>query len=129
MRCIGNLPVESTASAPPEQQVFVTREVLDDKLGRIESALKTLLAKQDSEPKSKSVGEQSSPHETVVGGQSQATLVEREISRSTRGCSYKEFAACKPPTFKRERDPIIAIRWIMERKLPLILVSVPIEIK
>ena len=35
--------LESTASAPLEQQAFVTREVLDDKLGRIDSA------KQDSE--------------------------------------------------------------------------------
>ena len=55
--------LESTASAPPEQQAFVTREVLDDKLGRIEAALKTLMGKRN-----KRVGEQSSPPEIVVGG-------------------------------------------------------------
>ena len=49
--------LESTASAPPKQQVFVTREAFDDKLGRIESAFKTLMSKQDSEHKSKSGGE------------------------------------------------------------------------
>ena len=69
--------LESTASAPPEQQAFVTREAFDDKLGRIESALKTLLAKQDSEHQSKSGGEHSSPPETMVDGQSQETLIER----------------------------------------------------
>ena len=106
--------LESTASAPPEQQAFVTREVLDDKLGTIEAALKTLMEKQDAEPRNKSGGEQSGPPETIVGGQSQETPIEREASRPTRGCSYKEFAACKPPTFKGERDPVVAMRWIME---------------
>ena len=61
--------LESTASAPPEQQAFFTREVIDDKLGRTESALKTLMAKQDFKHRSKSGGEQSSPPETMVGGQ------------------------------------------------------------
>jgi hypothetical protein len=106
--------LESTASAPPEQQAFVTREVLDDKLGRIEAALKTLMGKQDAEHRNKRVGEQSSPPETVVGGQSQETPLEREASRPTRGCSYKEFAACKPPTFNGERNPVVAMRWVME---------------
>ena len=49
--------LESTTSSPPEKQDFVTREAFDDKLGRIESDLKTLMAKQDSEHKSKSGGE------------------------------------------------------------------------
>ncbi|KAJ9538321.1 hypothetical protein OSB04_031054 [Centaurea solstitialis] len=35
----------------------------------------------------------------------------------TRGCSYKAFAACKPPTYKGERDPVLSMRWIEEIKM------------
>ena len=67
--------------------------------------------------RSKSGTELTGPIPTVEGGQSLSTPEAVEIPRSTKGCSYKEFAACKPPSFKGERDPILASRWIREMEI------------
>ncbi|KAJ9561478.1 hypothetical protein OSB04_006638 [Centaurea solstitialis] len=48
-----------------------------------------------------------SPPATVIGGGG-------DLPKSTHGCSYKTFAACKPPIYKGERDPVLALRWIEE---------------
>ncbi|KAJ9546706.1 hypothetical protein OSB04_019249 [Centaurea solstitialis] len=59
-----------------------------------------------------------SPPTTVVGGQSQVTLLEAMVSpRPTRKCNYKAYAACKPPIYKGERDPLLAMRWIEEMEM------------
>ncbi|KAI3678513.1 hypothetical protein L6452_37808 [Arctium lappa] len=34
-----------------------------------------------------------------------------------KGCSFKEFAACKPPTYKGECDPMVALRWVKGMEL------------
>ncbi|KAI3735110.1 hypothetical protein L6452_14598 [Arctium lappa] len=34
-----------------------------------------------------------------------------------KGCSFKEFDACKPPTYKGEYDPVIALRWVKGMEL------------
>ncbi|XP_022031996.1 uncharacterized protein LOC110933063 [Helianthus annuus] len=38
----------------------------------------------------------------------------KEKSGECKGCSYKEFMACKPPIYNREVDPIICQRWISD---------------
>ncbi|XP_021995664.1 uncharacterized protein LOC110892829 [Helianthus annuus] len=38
----------------------------------------------------------------------------KEKSRERKGCSYKEFMACKPPIYNGEVDPIICQRWISD---------------
>ncbi|KAJ9542547.1 hypothetical protein OSB04_029053 [Centaurea solstitialis] len=59
-----------------------------------------------------------SPPPTVVGGHSQLTPLETVVpTKSTHGCSYKAFAACKPPLYKGERDPVLALRWIEEMEM------------
>ncbi|KAJ9544987.1 hypothetical protein OSB04_024694 [Centaurea solstitialis] len=56
-----------------------------------------------------------SPPATVIGGGSRQTPpVNGELPKETHGCSYKTFVACKPPTYKGERDPVLALRWIEE---------------
>ena len=57
----------SSTSAPLEYQAFVTKETFEDKLGRIESALQTLLAKQDSASGSKCDTGMTSPFVTKGG--------------------------------------------------------------
>ncbi|KAJ9543820.1 hypothetical protein OSB04_023527 [Centaurea solstitialis] len=37
--------------------------------------------------------------------------------KPTHGCSYKAFAACKPPLYKGERDPVLALRWVEEMEM------------
>ncbi|KAJ9556411.1 hypothetical protein OSB04_011025 [Centaurea solstitialis] len=105
---------ESSASQPA---AFVTHEAFQTEMGKIQDALQTLLNQQE---KSKSEGGRedsgmTSPPATVVGGGSQQTPpAGGDLPRSTHGCSYKAFVACKPPVYKGERDPILALRWIEE---------------
>ncbi|KAJ9566605.1 hypothetical protein OSB04_002571 [Centaurea solstitialis] len=86
-------------------------------MGKIQDALQALLNQQE---KSKSDGGRedsgmTSPPATVVGGGSQQTPpAGGDPPRSTHGCSYKAFVACKPPVYKGERDPVLALRWIEE---------------
>ncbi|KAJ9536005.1 hypothetical protein OSB04_un000833 [Centaurea solstitialis] len=105
---------ESSASQPT---AFVTREAFRTKMGKIQEALQTLLNQQE---KSKSDGGRedsgmTSPPATVVGAGSQQTPpAGGDLPKSTHGCNYKAFVACKPPTYKGERDPVLALRWIEE---------------
>ena len=99
--------LDSSASVHTEGQSFVTKEAFDDKLGKIEKTLQKLLEKQDkSAPEGKSSSERSSPPETIEGGHSKSTPSVMMIAKEEQGCSYKEFSACRPPTFKGERDPV-----------------------
>ncbi|KAJ9544625.1 hypothetical protein OSB04_024332 [Centaurea solstitialis] len=108
---------ESSASQP---EAFVTHEAFQTEMGKIQDALQTLLNQQE---KSKSDGGRedsgmTSPPATVVGGGSQQTpLASGDPPKSTHGCSYKAFVACKPPTYKGECDPVLALRWIEEIKM------------
>ncbi|KAJ9535560.1 hypothetical protein OSB04_un001305 [Centaurea solstitialis] len=108
---------ESSASQPT---AFVTKEAFQTEMGKIQDALQTLLNQQE---KSKSDGgreesEMNSPPATVIGGGSQMTPLETVVSpRPVHGCSYKAFTACKPPTYKGERDPVLAMRWIEEMEM------------
>ncbi|KAJ9544942.1 hypothetical protein OSB04_024649 [Centaurea solstitialis] len=105
---------ESSASQPA---AFVTHEAFQTEMGKIQDALQTLLNQQE---KSKSDGGRedsgmTSPPATVIGGGSQQTPpAGGDLPKSTHGCSYKTFVACKPPTYKGERDPVLAMRWIEE---------------
>ncbi|KAJ9547289.1 hypothetical protein OSB04_019832 [Centaurea solstitialis] len=85
-------------------------------MGKIQDALQTLLNQQE---RSKFTGGEdsgmTSPPPTVIGGHSQLTPLEPVIPpRPVHGCSNKEFAACKPPIYKGERDPVLATRWVEE---------------
>ncbi|KAJ9547266.1 hypothetical protein OSB04_019809 [Centaurea solstitialis] len=108
---------ESSASQPA---AFVTHEAFQTEMGKIQDALQTLLNQQE---KSKSDGGRedsgmTSPPATVVGGGSQQTPpAGGEPPKSTHGCSYKAFVACKPPLYKGERDPVLALRWIEEMEM------------
>ncbi|KAJ9545394.1 hypothetical protein OSB04_025101 [Centaurea solstitialis] len=105
---------ESSASQPA---AFVTHEAFQTEMDKIQDALQTLLNQQE---KSKSDGGRedsgmTSPPATVIGGCSQQTPpAVGDLPKSTHGCSYKTFAACKPPTYKGERDPVLALRCIEE---------------
>ena len=109
---------ESSESAQVEGQGFVTQEVFDDKMGKLETALKDLLEMQEkSMARSKSGTELTGPILTVEGDHSLCTPAVVEIPKSTKGCSYKDFTACKPHSFKGERDPILDSRWIREMEI------------
>ena len=58
-----------------------------------------------------------SPTPSILGGHSRPTSTLAVTPCLSRGCSYKEFAACKPPTFKGERDPVVASRWVREMEV------------
>ncbi|KAJ9556932.1 hypothetical protein OSB04_011546 [Centaurea solstitialis] len=105
---------ESSAS---QTAAFVTHEAFQAEMGKIQDALQTLLNQQE---KSKSDGGRedsgmTSPPVTMVGGGSQLTPpAGGDPPKPTHGCSYKAFVACKPPTYKGERDPVLSLRWIKE---------------
>ncbi|XP_022030933.1 uncharacterized protein LOC110931868 [Helianthus annuus] len=40
--------------------------------------------------------------------------VAKEKSGERKGCSYKEFMACKPPLYNGEVDPIVCQRWLSD---------------
>ncbi|XP_021971965.1 uncharacterized protein LOC110867137 [Helianthus annuus] len=40
--------------------------------------------------------------------------VAKEKSGERKGCSYKEFMACKPPLYHGEVDPIVCQRWLSD---------------
>ncbi|KAJ9545162.1 hypothetical protein OSB04_024869 [Centaurea solstitialis] len=105
---------ESSTSQPA---AFVTHEAFQTEMDKIQDALQTLLNQQEKS-KSDDGREDSgmtSPPATVIGGGSQQTPpAVGDLPKSTHGCSYKTFVACKPPTYKGERDPVLALRWIEE---------------
>ena len=79
---------ESSASAQAKNQAFVTKEVFNSEMGKIQTALQTLLAKHEGlASRSKDGTEMTSPPVTMVGGHSQSTLSVVETLRLTRGCS------------------------------------------
>ncbi|KAI3758722.1 hypothetical protein L6452_06293 [Arctium lappa] len=51
-----------------------------------------------------------------VGGNS-SSMTGMTTKVTAKGCSYKEFAACKPPTYNGECDPILVMKWIKEMEL------------
>ncbi|KAJ9544312.1 hypothetical protein OSB04_024019 [Centaurea solstitialis] len=89
-------------------------------MGKIQKALQTLLNQQE---KSKFDGGledsgMTSPPATMIGrGSQQTPPVGGDPPKSTHGCNYKAFVACNPPTYKGERDPVLALRWIKEIKM------------
>ncbi|KAJ9545125.1 hypothetical protein OSB04_024832 [Centaurea solstitialis] len=97
--------------------MLITASAFQTEMGKIQDALQTLLNQQE---RSKSDGGRedfgmTSPPATVIGGGSQQTSpASGELPKSTHGCSYKTFVACKPPVYKGERDPVLALRWIEE---------------
>ncbi|KAJ9558183.1 hypothetical protein OSB04_012797 [Centaurea solstitialis] len=105
---------ESSASHPTP---FVTKEDFQTEMGKLQATLQNLLNQQErsKSAEEKEDSEMTSPPPTVVGGHSQLTPLEIVVPpKSTHGCSYKAFFACKPPTYKGERDPVLALRWIEE---------------
>ncbi|KAI3672540.1 hypothetical protein L6452_38630 [Arctium lappa] len=104
-------------------QAFVTHETFAAEMGKLQETLQALLAHQEksvsgSKDKSESreVTELSSLPVTEVGGNS-LSVAEMTSKVGVKGCSYKEFAACKPPIFKGECDPVLVMKWIKEMEL------------
>ncbi|KAJ9558426.1 hypothetical protein OSB04_013040 [Centaurea solstitialis] len=108
---------ESSASHPAP---FVTKEDFQTEMGKLQATLQNLLNQQE---RSKSAEEKedsgmTSPPLTVVGGHSQLTPLETVVPpKSTHGCSYKAFSACKPPLYKGEREPVLALTCIEEMEM------------
>ncbi|KAJ9561114.1 hypothetical protein OSB04_006274 [Centaurea solstitialis] len=90
------------ASNPSKHDEFITKGDFEDKMGKIEK-LQSLLKKQEGEPS-----------ESTKSESTMAMPIEKEVAKIKKGCTYKDFAICKPPTFKGERDPVLAMKWIME---------------
>ena len=92
-------------------------KAFNNKLGKFEKTLQTLLNRQGSE---KSASKEQKSTETVslpqavMGDRSGSTPSVMEVLRGKRGCTFKDFAACKPPVFKGERDPVLALQWLGE---------------
>ncbi|KAJ9538250.1 hypothetical protein OSB04_030983 [Centaurea solstitialis] len=112
---------ESIASAPLNTAAFVTKEAFDTKMDELQQALKALLENQQnsnsegSGKKTKTEG--SNVPTTEVDGHSCETPVIPTMPKSSKGCSFKTFTMCKPPTYSGERDPILAMKWIREMEL------------
>lgn len=94
-------------------------------MGKIQETLQALLSQQEKSvsgtkerSESKDGSEMSSPPVTGVGSHSQSTPVVVNKS-AAKGCNYKAFASCKPPTFKGECDPVLAMKWIREMDLEM----------
>ncbi|KAJ9553214.1 hypothetical protein OSB04_017259 [Centaurea solstitialis] len=108
---------ESSASHPAP---FVTKEDFQTEMGKLQATLQNLLEQQG---RSRSEGEKddsdvNSPPATVVGGHSRSTPSEVVVPpRPVHGCNYKAFSACKPPIYKGERDPVLAMRWVKEMEM------------
>ncbi|KAJ9557659.1 LOW QUALITY PROTEIN: hypothetical protein OSB04_012273 [Centaurea solstitialis] len=86
-------------------------------MGKIQEALQTLLSQQEKlkSDKGREDSGMTSPPATMVGGGSRQTPpAGGGPPTSTHECSYKAFVACKPPTYKGERDPVLVLRWIDE---------------
>ncbi|KAJ9547570.1 hypothetical protein OSB04_020113 [Centaurea solstitialis] len=77
------------ASNPSGHQDFITKGDFEDKMGKSKKALQSLLKKQEGESS-----------ETKKSESTVAMSWEKEVGKPKRGCTYKDFAACKPPTFK-----------------------------
>ncbi|KAJ9561701.1 hypothetical protein OSB04_006861 [Centaurea solstitialis] len=112
---------ENTASAPLNTTTFITKEAFDTKMDEVQQALKTLLEnQQNSNSKGsgrKAVTEGSTVPTTEVDGHSRETPVVPTMPKPSKGCSFKTFTTCKPPTYNGERDPILAMKWIREMEL------------
>ncbi|KAI3706879.1 hypothetical protein L6452_24918 [Arctium lappa] len=93
-------------------------------MGKLQETLNALLAQRTNEvsvSKEKSedrvVTEISDSPVTVVGSHSQSTPVVMTKAVVEKGCSFKEFAAYKPPTYKGECDPVLAMKWVKGMEL------------
>ncbi|KAI3669397.1 hypothetical protein L6452_40632 [Arctium lappa] len=105
-------------------QAFVTQDTFANEMGKLQETLQALLAHETKEAlaskersEEKSTSEMSEPPVTMVGSHSQSTPIIAATALTEKGCSYKSFAACKPPIFKEECDPIVVIKWIGEMEL------------
>ncbi|KAI3672436.1 hypothetical protein L6452_38524 [Arctium lappa] len=68
-----------------QTQGFVMQETFAVEMGKLQETMNALLAQRTTEVS--------------------ATVVER-------GCSFKEFTACIPPTYKGECDHVLAMKWV-----------------
>ncbi|KAI3669531.1 hypothetical protein L6452_40768 [Arctium lappa] len=105
-------------------QGFVTQETFTAEMGKLQETLNALLAQRNNEVStSKEKSEENMETEvaespvTGVGSHPQSNPIVSIKAVTGRGCSFKEFAACKPPTYKGECDPVIALRWIKGMEL------------
>ncbi|KAJ9538003.1 hypothetical protein OSB04_030736 [Centaurea solstitialis] len=112
---------EGTTSAPLNTAAFVTKEAFETKMDELQQALKALLENQQKSNSEgsgkKTITEGSNVPTTEVDGHSCETPVVPTLPKSSKGCSFKTFTTCKPPTYTGERDPILAMKWIREMEL------------
>ncbi|KAI3680700.1 hypothetical protein L6452_35474 [Arctium lappa] len=93
-------------------------------MGKLQETLNALLAQRNNEvsvSKEKSedkVGtEVAESPVTGMGSHPQSGPIVSVKAVTGRGCNFKEFAACKPPSYKGECDPLVALRWIKSMEL------------
>ncbi|KAI3748321.1 hypothetical protein L6452_11316 [Arctium lappa] len=105
-------------------QGFVMQETFAAEMGKLQETLNALLTQRSNEASaskeksgSKETTEVADSPVTMVGSHSQTTVAVVTKSMGGKGCSFKEFAACKPPTYKGECDPILAMKWVKGMEL------------
>ncbi|KAI3756962.1 hypothetical protein L6452_04494 [Arctium lappa] len=105
-------------------QGFVTQETFADEMRKLQETLNALLTQQSNEVSAskeksgdKEATEVADSPVTVVGNHSQSTSAVKIKSTGEKGCSFKEFAACKPPTYKGECDPVLAMKLVKGMEL------------
>ncbi|KAI3729417.1 hypothetical protein L6452_18075 [Arctium lappa] len=105
-------------------QGFVTQETFAAEMGKLQETLNALLDQRTTEVSAskennedRDVSEIPDSPVTVVGSHSQSTSALLTKAVVERGCSFKEFAACKPPTYKGECDPVLAMKWVKGMQL------------
>ena len=87
-------------------------------MNKIETALQSILVQQERTRGGSGKGSgMTSPPPTILGGHSQPTTAMAVSPCLSQGCSYKEFGACKPPTFNGERDAVVALRWVRKMEV------------
>ncbi|KAI3734187.1 hypothetical protein L6452_13651 [Arctium lappa] len=103
---------------------FVTQETFAAEMGKLQETLNALLAQRVNEVSvSKEKSEDKVATEvaeslvTAMGSHPQSGPIVSAKAVIGRGCSFKEFAACKPPSYKGECDPVVALRWIKSMEL------------
>ncbi|KAI3746981.1 hypothetical protein L6452_09423 [Arctium lappa] len=92
-------------------------------MGKLQETLQALLAHQEKtasgsrkKSESKELTTLSSPSVAEVGGYSSCCTV-AITNVAAKGCSYKEFAACKPPTYEGECHLVLVMKWVKEMEL------------
>ncbi|KAI3747349.1 hypothetical protein L6452_09803 [Arctium lappa] len=105
-------------------QGFVTQETFAAEMEKLQETLNALLMRRSNEASeskeksgSKEATEVADSPVTMVGSHSQTTSAVMTKSMGEKGCSFKDFATCKPPTYKGECDPVLAMKWIKGMEL------------